>query len=250
MLKPNSPSNPSLLTRLGGNEIWPVAAVLVAGCLVLTFGLLAEEVLEGDTSRFDMTVLMALRSGGNPANPIGPAWLGEMGRDVTSLGSFAFLGFIFAATVGYLLLIRKRGQAVLMTVAVLGGVGISTLLKIGFDRPRPDIQHAVRVFTASFPSGHATLSTITFLTLGALLTRANTDRRIKFYFVTLAVFLTIMVGLSRVYLGVHYPTDVLAGWCVGAAWAILCWTGASWLQQRGALEPPEVSVGPQNGKKG
>ncbi|WP_245465244.1 MULTISPECIES: hypothetical protein [unclassified Mesorhizobium] len=107
MLKPNSPSNPSLLTRLGGNEIWPVAAVLVAGCLVLTFGLLAEEVLEGDTSRFDMTVLMALRSGGNPANPIGPARLGEMGRDVTSLGSFAFLGFIFAATVGYLLLIRN-----------------------------------------------------------------------------------------------------------------------------------------------
>ncbi len=227
-----------------------MGAVFVAGCLLLGFGLLAEEVLEGDTSKFDMTVLMALRSGGNPANPIGPAWLEEMGRDITSLGSFAFLGFVFAATVGYLLLIHKRALALLVTVAVLGGVFISTLLKIGFDRPRPDILHAVRVFTASFPSGHATLSTITFLTLGALLTRVNGDCGIKFYFVALAVFLTVMVGLSRVYLGVHYPTDVLGRWCVGAAWAILCWTGAAWLQQRGAVESPGASDRSADAKKG
>lgn len=242
MRQSNSPSMLARLARLGQHELWPIGALLFAGCLVLGFGLLAEEVLEGDTSRFDMTVLMALRSGGNAADPIGPAWLEEMGRDVTALGSFAFLGFVFAATAGYLLLVRKRALALLVTVAVLGGVVISTLLKMGIDRPRPDIPHAARVFTASFPSGHATLSTITFLTLGALLTRVNADQRIKVYFVALAVFLTVIVGLSRVYLGLHYPTDVLAGWCVGAAWAILCWSGAGWLQRRGAWDAPGAST--------
>ncbi|QPC95788.1 phosphatase PAP2 family protein [Mesorhizobium sp. INR15] len=228
------------MTSLRESGLLPIVAVFLAGSLILGFGFLAEEVLEGDTTGFDMAVVMALRSGGNPADPIGPAWVEEMGRDVTALGSFAFLGFVFVATVGYLLLMRQRALALLMSVAVLGGVIISTALKMGFDRPRPDIPHAARVFTASFPSGHATLSTITFLTLGALLTRVNTQPRIKTYFVALTVFLTVMVGLSRIYLGVHYPTDVLAGWCVGAAWAILCWVGALWLQGLGNIEQPHV----------
>ncbi|MBC8037109.1 MAG: phosphatase PAP2 family protein [Rhizobiales bacterium] len=235
------------LARLGRHEIGLIAALFVAAALILGFGLLAEDVLEGDTSGFDRAVIMAFRSGGDIADPIGPAWLEELGRDVTALGSFAFLGFVFLASVGYLLLVRKRALALLMTVAVIGGTIISTLLKMGFDRPRPDIPHAVRVFTASFPSGHATLSAVTFLTLGALLTRVNADRRVKVYFMVLAVFLTIIVGLSRVYLGVHYPSDVLAGWSIGAAWAVLCWTGALWLQQRGAVEPPGPS--PQTGQE-
>ncbi len=125
-----------------------------------------------------------------------------------------------------------------MAAAELGGVLISNLLKFGFDRPRPDIEHATRVFTASFPSGHATLSAVTFLTLGALLTRVNSGHAAKLYFLMSAVFLTIIVGLSRVYLGVHYPSDVLAGWCVGSAWAVLCWTTALWLQRRRAVERP------------
>ena len=199
---------------------------------------LIAAVLKGDTASFDQAVIMALRSGGNPADPIGPPWFEELGRDVTALGSFAFLGFVFLATVGYLLLVGKRALAVLMAVGVLGGMLISTLLKMGFDRPRPDLPHLARVFTASFPSGHATLSAITFLTLGALLTRVHADRRIKAYFMALAVFLTVSVGLSRIYLGVHYPSDVLAGWCVGSAWAILIWAGGLWLQQRGNVEPP------------
>lgn len=198
-----------------------IVAVFLAAAFILGFGLLAEEVLEGDTSGFDRTVIMAFRSSDNPADPIGPAWVEELGRDVTALGSFAFLGFVFVAAVGYLLLIHKRALALLMTVAVLGGTVISTLLKLGFDRPRPDIPHAARVFTASFPSGHAMLSAATFLTLGALLTRVNADRRVKAYFMVLAIFLTVIVGLSRIYLGVHYPSDVLAGWCVGSAWAVL-----------------------------
>ncbi|MDN3564628.1 phosphatase PAP2 family protein [Paeniroseomonas aquatica] len=227
----------SLTSRLGRREVGLLVAFLVVAALLLGFGMLAEEVLEGDTSAFDSAVILALRAAGNPADPIGPPWFEEMGRDVTALGSFVFLGFVLAAVVGYLMLIQKRGAALLMAVAVLGGAMVSTLLKLGFDRPRPDIVHTARVFTASFPSGHATLSAVTFLTIGALLTRLTIDGRVKVYFMGLAVFLTVMVGLSRLYLGVHYPTDVLAGWCVGSAWAILCWSGALWLQRRGTVEP-------------
>jgi undecaprenyl-diphosphatase len=112
------------------------------------------------------------------------------------------------------------------------------VLKIGFGRPRPElVAHSVRVFSASFPSGHAILSAVMFLTIGAVLTRAHADRRVKMYFMGLAVLLTVTVGLSRVYLGVHHPTDVLAGWCLGAAWAALGWITVLWLQARGEVEP-------------
>jgi undecaprenyl-diphosphatase len=214
------------------DAIW-VISLFMAGSLLIGFGLLAEEVLEGDTSAFDQAILQVFRSAADPASPIGPAWLQEMARDVTALGSFAFLGFLTFAVAGYLLIIRRPALALLVAVAVVGGLLISTTLKLGFDRPRPDLPHTVRVFTASFPSGHAMLSAVTFLTLGALVARAETDRRLKVYFVLVALFLTIVVGVSRVYLGVHYPSDVLAGWCVGSAWAILCWSAALWLRGRG-----------------
>jgi undecaprenyl-diphosphatase len=231
----------TLITRLGRDELGLLVAFLIVAALILGFGMLAEEVMEGDTSGFDRDVIMDLRTGGNAADPLGPPWLEEVGRDVTALGSFVFLGFVLVVVAGYLVLIRKRGAALLMAVAVLGGVIVSTLLKMGFDRPRPDLPHAARVFTASFPSGHAMLSAITFLTVGALLTRVTDERRVKIYFMATAVFLTVMVGLSRLYLGVHYPSDVLAGWMVGSAWAILCWMGALWLQQRGNVESPGQS---------
>jgi undecaprenyl-diphosphatase len=100
----------SHLARAGRSEIWLIAALLLAGCLILGFGLLANEVLEGDTSGFERAIMMAFRSPDNPAEPIGPPWLQEMGRDVTALGSLAFLGFVLVAAVGYLLLIRKRAS--------------------------------------------------------------------------------------------------------------------------------------------
>lgn len=227
----SSPSTGGVLRSFHSDAMWLIVSLLVAGGLVLGFGLLAEEVVEGDTRGFDRAVLMAFRSSGDPTNPVGPPWLEEIGRDVTSLGSFAFLGFVSVASVGYLLIVGKRRYAALVASAVAGGEVIGTLLKIAFDRPRPDLMHTTRVFTASFPSGHAMLSAVTFLTLGALLAKANSDPRIKAYFVSLAVFLTVMVGLSRVYLGVHYPTDVLAGWCVGSAWAILCWSAVQRIEQ-------------------
>ena len=226
------------VARLGKHEVGAIAALFAGAALILLFGMVADEVVEGDTDRLDRAVLMAFRTAGQPLDPIGPDWFEEMVRDVTALGSYAFVIIIVAAAIGYLLLMRKYGLALLLLAAEVGGMLISTLLKELFDRPRPDLEHAARVFTASFPSGHATLSAVTFLTLGALLTRVTADRTSKLYFMGTAIVLTIMVGLSRLYLGVHYPSDILAGWCIGSAWALLCWAGALWLQRRGDVEKP------------
>ncbi|MBY3754740.1 phosphatase PAP2 family protein [Azospirillum formosense] len=210
----------------------------VSAGLILAFALLAGEVIEGETAAFDRAVLMALRVAGDPAVPLGPPWLHNAARDVTALGSITVLSLITAVTVGFLLLRGKRGASLLVLLSVGGGMAISGLLKNQIGRERPDIvPHGDIVFTASFPSGHSLLSAVVFLTLGAMLARFVEGRRQKAYVLVVAMGVTLLVGCSRVYLGVHWPTDVLAGWCVGAGWAALCWLVALWLQRRGAVEP-------------
>jgi undecaprenyl-diphosphatase len=205
--------------------------------LLFVFGFIAQGVARGKPSAFDSRVLATLRVGETPSAPLGPAWLQEAARDVTSLGSVTVLIIMTFAVVGFLFLIDRTGVAWLMLIAVFGGLALNSLLKFAFARPRPRvITHAARVFTTSFPSGHATLSAITYLTIGALLARAYPSFPVSFYFMALATFLTVLIGLSRIYLGVHYPTDVLGGWCIGMAWAMGCWVLMAWLQQRGQIE--------------
>jgi undecaprenyl-diphosphatase len=183
--------------------------------------------------------MLALRNSVDTSVPIGPAWLPEAARDITSLGSIIVLVIITLVVVGYLFLAGKSAVAWLMLIAVFGGIALSDLLKFAFGRARPDIVTPLaRVFTTSFPSGHATLSAITYLTIGAILARSQPSSPISLYFMSLAVFLTVLVGVSRIYLGVHYPTDVLAGWCIGAAWAMGCWAIVTYLQSVGQVEPP------------
>ncbi len=205
-------------------------SVLTAAFLLFTFGFVAEEVVGGESMAFDRRVIVALRNPASPGEPLGPPWLQEAARDVTSLGSIIVVTIMTVAIVGYLLLSRERAEALLMTVAVSGGIALNDALKFVFARPRPDVEfHAARVFTTSFPSGHASLSAIAYLTIGALLARSRSSLKIGLYVMSLAVFLTMLIGISRIYLGVHYPTDVLGGWCVGAAWAVACWAIAAWL---------------------
>jgi undecaprenyl-diphosphatase len=221
-------------------EIGLVGAVLIGGMLLLGFGVLADEVTEGGTADFDRAVLLALRDSGDPANPIGPPWLEEAARDLTALGSTWVLGIIVVLSASYLFLVRKRHAGLLVLAAVIGGALLSHMLKLGFARPRPDIvPQLARVFTASFPSSHAAVSAAVYLTLGVLLARtAAVSVRMKIYFVAVAVVLTLVIGVTRVYLGLHYPSDVMAGWCIGAAWAMLCWAAALYLQRRGEVERP------------
>ncbi len=222
-------------------EIAPFALLGVIAALLAGFARIAGSIMSGNTYAFDERLLLVLRRRSDPADPIGPIWLESAVRDITALGSFTIILLLTFAVVGYLLIDRKRAAAMFVLVATGGGIVLSEMLKALFARPRPElVAHLVDVHSLSFPSGHATLSAVTFLTLGALLTREQGSRRLKIYTVSVAILLTLLVGSSRVYLGVHWPSDVLAGWCLGASWAIACWLLARRLQERGKIEPPDA----------
>jgi undecaprenyl-diphosphatase len=230
---------------LARREIGPIALVaLIAACL-LVFRHIAEEVGEGDTRAFDRAIIYALRAPGDPSRPIGPDWLNVAAIDVTSLGSTTVLGIVVILVAGLFLSFRRWREAAALLLASGGGLVIVNLLKDWFQRDRPPaILHAVRAINASFPSGHAALSATVFLTLGALIAHFAERRRVRVYALASAVILSVTVGCSRVYLGVHWPTDVLAGWCLGAAWA-LAWWGAAIAWER--ITHRRLSTGPVRG---
>lgn len=209
-----------------------VALGALAGCLWL-FVALADEVLEGDTHAIDERLLLALRNPADPADPLGPPWLEELMRDITALGSFGILAAITAAVAGFLWLSRDRRSMWLVLASVGGGQALSALAKHGFDRPRPDlVPHGMVTYTASFPSGHSMMAAVTYLTLAAMVARVQPTPALRAYVLAWAIALVLAIGLSRVYLGVHWPTDVLAGWTAGAAWALACWLAATWAERR------------------
>ncbi|MBE0581202.1 phosphatase PAP2 family protein [Devosia sp.] len=213
-------------------------ALAVVSGLILAFLQIADEMIEGEMEAFDRSILLMFRDPANPDLVIGPPWMHEMVRDITALGSFSLLGLIVLAVCAYLYLARMRSAALFVLVSVLGGTLLSTILKMGYNRPRPDLTTMSEQFTASFPSGHAMLSAVTFLTLGALLARFAPTRRLQVLSLGGALLLTLLVGLSRLYMGVHYPSDILAGWCLGSAWALLCSSVAIVLQRRGSVDRP------------
>ena len=223
---------------LSGHMEFGLAALLaLAATGVWAFALIADEVAEGETRVFDEAVLLALRAPGNPADPLGPPWVEELARDVTALGGTAVLSFLTLAVFGLLWLERRRLTALFLAAAVGSGLALSSVAKVLFDRPRPDlVPHSSHVYTASFPSGHSMMSAIVYLTLALLVARTLPDRRLKFYVVLLAATVTLSVGTSRVYLGVHWPTDVLAGWAAGGGWALGCAAFARYLSRKGAIE--------------
>jgi undecaprenyl-diphosphatase len=221
----------SILAWLGnrGHVVLTAMLAVVAG----TWGFveLLDEVKEGDTQQFDEWLITWLRA------HEGPAWLQEVGRDMTALGGVAVMVLVTLAVAGYLLLSRRYHAMWLVLIATGGGLVLSTVLKYFIDRDRPSlVEHRSVVYTSSFPSGHSMMSAVVYLTLGSLLARIMPGRVLKLYFLLLAMALTVLVGVSRVYLGVHWPTDVLAGWCGGLVWALLCWLVARKLQRKGAVE--------------
>jgi undecaprenyl-diphosphatase len=216
------------LWPLSASELWTLASLLFCAGGLWAFVELADEILENESHAFDETLLLLLRSA-DPADPIGPAWLEHAMRDITALGGYTVIILITAAAIGYLAILRQWPSIILVVASLAGGVIINNALKYWFERPRPDlVAHLVEVQTLSFPSGHAMLSAVAYLTLGALIAQVQPRRRLKLYVLSIGVALTLLIGSSRVYLGVHWPTDVLAGWCLGAVWAMACWLAARW----------------------
>lgn len=216
---------------------------LIAAALSLAFLTIASEVAEGDTLAFDRSLVFALRDPSDPTRSAGPAWLTRAMVDVTALGGVNVLTLLTLAVAGYLLAARKAATALFVVAAIAGGAAVGVALKAIYVRPRPDVvAHLVQVDTTSFPSGHATNSAVVFLTLATLLASTRRDRATSVYLVTAAIVLTLLVGASRVYLGVHWPSDVVAGWCIGAAWAAMCSLLSRVLQARRRIEPPGAAV--------
>jgi undecaprenyl-diphosphatase len=227
----------ALVANVAGIERMALVGISVSAVLLLAFGLLANAVGEGSTRAFDEWLLVALRTPGDLADPVGPVWLEEMMRDFTALGSTGVLTLMVLAVTGFLALTGKTHAAVFVPASVTGGVIVGQATKLFFGRPRPElVPHGAEVYTASFPSGHSMMSAVVYLTLGALLARTQPDPAVKAYILFVGVVLTVLVGASRVYLGVHWPTDVLAGWVLGGLWALACWALMARLQSRGSVE--------------
>jgi undecaprenyl-diphosphatase len=227
-----------LWTRLPRTDALTLAAVVMTVVAGWCFLEIADEVAEGQTRGLDEWVVRSLRHSADPSNPLGPPWMEEVIRDLTALGGITVLVLVIGAVAGYLWICRAYHSIWLVLSASLGGLLLSVLLKGVFQRPRPNLTpYLTHVSLSSFPSGHSMNSAIVYLTLGLLLAELSDRTRLKAYFIAVALFLTVLVGISRVYLGAHYPSDILAGWTAGATWAGLCWLLARRFRRTASIEP-------------
>ena len=207
----------------------PLAIFAVAAAGISLFLSIADELDDGELNAVDERIFLLFHTPSGA--PVGPEWLQETAAEITALGGYTVVGILVAAVIGFLVVSRKYGPALYTFLSIGTGTLVGHLLKELYARPRPDlVEHLVNTHTPSFPSGHAMVSAIVYLTLGSLILRFVDDFRVRAYVLALAILLTLMIGVTRIYLGVHWPSDVVAGWAMGAAWASLAWLTVSALR--------------------
>lgn len=202
--------------RRTATPVWPL---LVAGALIaLGFaGLLSAYV-----HAYDTRILLALRHLADPAQMLGPRWLQDMLRDFVGLGGIGVLVLFIAGGLGLLWLAGRRRDAGWFLGGVVGAFVIGSVLKHLIGRPRPElVPHAAYTFTASFPSGHTLMATVVWLLLAFALADAVGERAVRNLAVASALLIALLVGVGRVYLGVHWPSDVIEAWGLGIGWVWL-----------------------------
>ncbi len=228
--------SPPLTTRSAA-WLWP--ALILTGLGALGFGLhLTDEISDGESYKFDAAILLALRQPGNPAVPIGPKWMELSAIDLSALGGFTLQWLLGGGALIFLLYIHKRAEAAWLGASILGASLLNTTIKLSMHRARPTVvPHLTMVNNASFPSGHAMISAAILLTIGAMISETVKSTGARVYIMVFAGLLVFLIGLSRLYLGVHWPTDVLAGWCLGGVWALIVFAANRLLRRRAANKP-------------
>jgi len=225
-------TGPSLPPKLIRPWEWPALALLAVSLAGLG-GYLADELIEGERFSIDSAILLGLRTPGDLSRPVGPGWLQQSAVDISALGGFTLMWLFGLTGVVWLLAVRKRAEAAWIAASMIGSAVIDAWLKNWVGRPRPAlVPHLVQVETLSFPSGHAMVSAAVYLTLALMLAEGIERRAGRAALIAFAVTLVLLIGCSRVYLGVHWPSDVLAGWSFGAAWALAVFAGNRWLRAR------------------
>ncbi len=218
------------------------AELAALGVLIMLFLWLGDEVAELDLQAFDERILLAVRSA--PDDPVGPPWVEAMMLNFSALGSGTIIGLFSTLAVIALLLARRARYAILVGVSAAATAGLMTALKLLYERPRPSVvSHIDLPHGLSFPSGHSMMSTALYLTLGVLLARVLPQGPLRVFSVVVSVFLAVLIGSTRVYLGVHYPTDVLAGWTGGLICALISGIVARKLVKSGAVDVPAPAPG-------
>jgi undecaprenyl-diphosphatase len=223
----------------------PLAIFAIAAAGISLFLSIADELDDGELNAIDERIFLWFHT--PDGTPVGPEWLQETGAEITALGGYTVVFVLVASVIGFLVVSRKFGPALYTFISIATGTLVGHLLKELYARPRPDlVEHLVNTHTPSFPSGHAMVSAIVYLTLGSLIMRFVASGRVRVYVLSVAILLTFLIGVSRIYLGVHWPSDVAAGWAMGAAWASLAWLAVSALRfyrkrNSGQSEAPESS---------
>lgn len=185
--------------------------LLAAGAIFL-FAQLADEVLEGDTQAFDEAVLQWFQTHRTPG-------LNRVALEVTALGSGSVIIMVVLLASVFLWLTKHKWSVYVLLLVVLGGKLLNNLLKGGFGRERPSIVESITdVSSQSFPSGHAMSSIVAYGSIAYLIGRLEPSKRLRYTIWTVAILLVLAIGATRMYLGVHYPSDIIGGYVAGAAW--------------------------------
>lgn len=216
------------LWNRGRQQRWTRHPLTLISVIILLVGAglaaFSKEVLRGETLDFDQYILGLFRQTGDPALAIGPAWVKLAMVELTALGGHSVLILFTLLAAGLCLAVRRYGSLFFLLLAAAGAIGLNTALKLIFARARPDVvEPLVQVYTYSYPSGHALLSATFYLSFAFLLAEMARSRLTRIYIISCGFLLAGLIGFTRVYLGVHYPTDILAGWAIGTAWALVCW---------------------------
>jgi len=217
--------------------LWPLV-VLFAGSVALLGAHIAAVLVTGRSFGFDAPILLALRVPGHLDVPIGPVWLRQSAIDISALGGFTLMWLFGGSFIAALVMLRRRAEAAWVAASLVGASLISTGLKDIIHRPRPAlVPHLVWVDNASFPSGHALISAATYLTIALMLAGLVRRRAARAAIVAFFSAVVVLIGCSRVYLGVHWPSDVVAGWCFGTVWAIAVFWVNRWLRAKVRITP-------------